>query len=321
VESERMAFSLEKIDSAALRVERDLVWRELRPLDGSPVSELRRTELNLFFGEEHPYYSDAADSRDLDAARLWQVRAFFQQTYRPDNAHLIIVGDIELESAQALVERYFGPVQASSTPRATRRKVPPSNEARSFVLRKATSMEQIAVYWPMPDQLSDQGLAALLYGRQLGGRLDAALVGHADVARRVDYGAFRFDLGALFGVRLTTRSGDLERAAKLLEVELRRGQTRNLRRELPGVARQLLLQAKLRRESLLEMAEDHLRSTRASQRPFDFQRWSARIEQMRVEQVEQAATWFRGDQALIGWLLDADLPSERALPELSVVPR
>jgi predicted Zn-dependent peptidase len=321
VESERMAFSLEKIDSAAIGVERDLIWRELRARDGSAPFELSRTALNLFFGEAHPYYLDAADSTALDAARLLHVRAFFQQNYRPDNAHLVIVGDLELESARALVERYFGPIRSSSVPRAVRRNVPRQNEARSFVLRKSTSTEQIAVYWPMPDPLSEQGLATLLYGRQLGRRLNDTLVRDAHVTRRIDYGFAGFDLGAFFGVRFTTRSGGLERAAKLLELELRRSQTANLRRELPGLVRQLLLQAKLRRESLLEVAKDHLHSTRAQRRPFDFERWSARIEHLRVDQVERAATWFRGDQALIGWLLDADTPSERALPELSVVSR
>jgi predicted Zn-dependent peptidase len=321
VESERMAFSLEKMSSAAISVERDLIWRELRRRNGSPQLELGRTALNLFFGEEHPYYLDATDSAALDTARLSQVRAFFQQNYRPDNAHLIIVGDLELESARALVERYFGPIVPSSLPRAVRPKVPRRTEARSFVLRQATSVEQIAVFWPMPDPLSDQRLATLLYGRHLGRRLDDVLVRDAHVARRLDYGLAGLDLGSLFGVRLTTRSGDLERAAKLLEVELRRSQTAKLRRELPGVVRQLLLEAKLRRESLLEVAQDHLRSTRAQQRPFDFEHWSATILQLPVERVAQAATWFRGDQALVGWLLDPDSPSERALPELSVVPR
>jgi hypothetical protein len=189
------------------------------------------------------------------------------------------------------------------------------------VLRRSTSIEQIAIYWPMPEPLSEQGLACLLYGSQLGRHLNATLVRDASVARRLDYGLSGLDLGPLFGLRLTTRSGDLELAAKLLEVELRRSQAARLGRELPQLERRLLLQAKLRRESLLEVAEDHLRSTRAQHRPFDFEGWSAKLARMRLEQVQQAATWFGGDQALIGWLLDADSPSERALPELSVVPR
>lgn len=321
VESERMAFSLEKVASAAVKVERDVIWRELRGQDGSAPAELGRTALNLFFGEKHPYHQDAADSTALDAASLSQVRAFFQQHYRPDNAHLVIVGNLEFESTRALVERYFAPILPSTVPRAVRRKVPRHVEARSFVLRKSTSIEQIAVYWPVPDSLTDQGLAALLYGRQLGSRLQRAFVRDAHTARRVEYGFTALDLGKFFSMRLTTRSGDLEPAAKFLEAELRRRQTADLRRELPELAHQLLLQAKLRRESLLEVAKDHLRSTRALGRPFDFEQWSARIEHLALPQVEQAAKWFRGDQALIAWLVDADTPNERALPELSVVPR
>jgi predicted Zn-dependent peptidase len=321
VESERMAFSLETIDAASIRVEQDVVWREQRPRDGSATFELGRTGINLFFGEGHPYYREPADSSALDATRLSHVRAFIQQRYRPDNAHLIVVGNFELESARALVERYFAPIVASSLPAAKRPKALRHSEARSFVLRRSTSIEQLAVYWPVPDPLTEQGLAALLYAGQLARQLDASMAQDTLATRRLGYNLFPLDLGSLFGLRITTRSGDLARAAELLQRELQRNQTANLRRELPNVARSLLLQHKLRRESALEVAKDHLRSTRASGRPFDFERWTSHVEQMPIEHVERAATWFRGDQALIGWLVDADTPSERASPELSVEPR
>jgi predicted Zn-dependent peptidase len=316
-----MAFSLEKIDAASIRVEQDVVWREQRGRHDSATFELGRTGINLFFGEGHPYYQEPTDSSELDATRLSHVRAFIQQRYRPDNAHLIVVGNFELDSARALVERYFAPIVASSLPAAKRPKPLRHSEARSFVLRRSTAIEQIAVYWPVPDPLTEQGLAALLYARQLARQLDASLAQDTLATRRLGYGLLPLDLGSLFGLRLTTRSGDLASAAELLQRELRRSQTANLRRELPSVARSLLLQHKLRRESPLEVAEDHLRSTRASGRPFDFERWTSHVEQMPIEQVERAASWFRGDQALIGWLVDADTPSERASPKLSVEPR
>ena len=321
VESERMAFSLEKVDSAAMSIERDLVWRELRARAGSPTLELRRTALNVFFGEQHPYYQASPDSKALDSARLPQVRAFFQQHYRPDNAHLIIVGNVDLESARALVERYFGPIAPSALPRPVQRKIPRHAAARSFVLRKPTSIEQMGIYWPMPDPASEQGLATLLYGQYLGRRLGDILLKSAPASSRLAYAQSAFDLGALFAVRLSTRSGDLERSSRLLESELRRTRAAEVRRHLPELVRRVLFEAKLRRESLLAVAEDHLRSTRSLHRPFDFEGWGGRLAQLRDGQIEQAAKWFRGDRAVLGWLLDADTPAERAAPELSVVSR
>lgn len=48
---------------------------------------------------------------DLDAAKLKDVRAFFERHYAPSNVVLGIVGDIDYSETRALVERYFGPIK------------------------------------------------------------------------------------------------------------------------------------------------------------------------------------------------------------------
>jgi predicted Zn-dependent peptidase len=49
---------------------------------------------------------------ELTASTLDEVIAFHERYYVPNNATLVIVGDIDIEETQALVEAYFGPIPA-----------------------------------------------------------------------------------------------------------------------------------------------------------------------------------------------------------------
>jgi zinc protease len=60
-----------------------------------------------------PYERDVIGNvEELTAATLEEVQAFHAQYYQPNNATLVIVGDIEIEQTQALVEAYFGAIPA-----------------------------------------------------------------------------------------------------------------------------------------------------------------------------------------------------------------
>src|SRR3546814_12328503 len=47
---------------------------------------------------------------DLDAASLEDVRSWFRAHYGPNNAVLVLAGDIDAEAARPLVETYFGDI-------------------------------------------------------------------------------------------------------------------------------------------------------------------------------------------------------------------
>jgi zinc protease len=61
----------------------------------------------------HNFYGDL---KDIEAAKLPEVEAFFKTFYAPNNASLAIVGDFEPEQAKAMVAKYFGPIPASKLP-------------------------------------------------------------------------------------------------------------------------------------------------------------------------------------------------------------
>ena len=60
---------------------------------------------------KHPYnWVPIGSMADLDAATLEEFKAFNKKYYTPNNAALVIAGDIEIEKTKKLVEQYFAEV-------------------------------------------------------------------------------------------------------------------------------------------------------------------------------------------------------------------
>lgn len=78
----------------------------------------------LLYGEAHPYGRSAAGAREsVDAITLDDVRTFWRTWYRPNNATLVLVGDLTVTEAEALAARTFGAwergsLSAAAYPRA-----------------------------------------------------------------------------------------------------------------------------------------------------------------------------------------------------------
>jgi predicted Zn-dependent peptidase len=321
VESERMAFSLERFSQSSLRLEREIVAHEARLRFPSAASVFPRHVINSFFGDDHPYFRPAGADTSLDEVQLSEVQAFFQQGYRPDNAHLVLVGDFVLGAARAQIERYFGPIVAPTLPRKALLSPRPFTPARAMVLRENTSFEQLNVSWVAPDPDSLAGRASDLFARQLRKNLQRALVEEAFAVTRVQVGVQRFDLGPLFFISLTARQR-MSAAAVLLKKELTRTWACDWTRRLPSLRREHVLSERIRRESLTQVALDHLVSARALHRPFDFE---ARLEQLhRVDAaaIRRLSAWFTGKEAMVALLLRVgETPAERVQTGLSVTAR
>jgi predicted Zn-dependent peptidase len=61
----------------------------------------------------HNFYGDLTD---IEAAKLDEVKKFFETYYAPNNAVLTIVGDFETAQAKSLVEKYFGAIKPAQLP-------------------------------------------------------------------------------------------------------------------------------------------------------------------------------------------------------------
>src|SRR6201987_5160390 len=83
-----------------------------RPYGGFPWLDMPQYA-NTNWYNAHNFYGDL---KDIEAATLTDVQAFFKTYYAPNNAALAIAGDFDPAEAKKFVEKYFGPLKASELP-------------------------------------------------------------------------------------------------------------------------------------------------------------------------------------------------------------
>ncbi len=120
LESDRMGFLLEGLDQKKLDNQRDVVLNERRQrVDNHPYGRPYERLFELLMPPEHPYHWPVIGwERDIAAASLSDVHAFFRTWYGPDNAVLTLAGDFDPDEAFAKVEGWFGDLPASVAPPA-----------------------------------------------------------------------------------------------------------------------------------------------------------------------------------------------------------
>lgn len=106
MESERMLHPV--INQIGVDTQNEVVKEEKRSsYDNRPYSQfVFAIDENLF--KVHPYkYKNIGEMEDLDAATLEEFKDFFKKYYVPNNAVLVIAGDIDTSKAKTLVSNYF----------------------------------------------------------------------------------------------------------------------------------------------------------------------------------------------------------------------
>ncbi|MCU0255904.1 MAG: insulinase family protein, partial [Vicinamibacterales bacterium] len=113
LDSDRMAYLLDTMSPAKVDGQRDVVKNERRQgVENRPYGLADVTLSELLFPKEHPYHwSTIGYMEDLTAASHEDVVEFFRKYYAPNNASLVIAGDIDLAATRALVEKWFAEVK------------------------------------------------------------------------------------------------------------------------------------------------------------------------------------------------------------------
>ena len=109
MESERMMHPI--INQIGVDTQNEVVKEEKRlRYDNSPYGGiLGAISENLF--TDHPYhFKNIGEMEDLDAATLEEFKAYFKKYYVPNNAVLVIAGDIDIAKAKKMATDYFGPI-------------------------------------------------------------------------------------------------------------------------------------------------------------------------------------------------------------------
>ncbi|MGH7895406.1 MAG: M16 family metallopeptidase [Candidatus Binatia bacterium] len=174
-----------------LEQERGIVMEERRLRIDNDVQGAMNEALYLQAFERSPYrWNTVGFMDDLKRITLAEAKAFFHTYYAPNNATLVLVGDVEPAATFALAERYFGGVPRRPPPPPVDAGEPEQDGERRIVVRRQAELPSIltgykAVRATDPDRPALDVAARILSGGE-SSRLDRDLVRQHEVATSVD---------------------------------------------------------------------------------------------------------------------------------------
>jgi zinc protease len=223
MESDRMGYLLPALTDEKFENQRDVVLNERRQnYENRPYGMAGMAIVEALFPPDHPYHwLTIGAAEDLKAARIDDVRAFFQRYYHPRNASLALAGDVDAGTAIRLAERYFGDIPAgpAAAPVVAHGGDRPAGEVR-LVLEDRVELPRLYLAWHSPALFADGDaeldLVADLLASGKTSRLYRALVYEQRVATEVAASQNSRELGSFFQIVATAAPGrplaDVERA-------------------------------------------------------------------------------------------------------------
>ena len=181
IESDRMGYLLGSVSQTKLDAQRGVVQNEKRQGDNEPFGLVEYAQIAALLPPGHPYgHSTIGSMADLSAASLADVRAWFRQHYGPNNAVLVLAGDIDAKIARPMVERLFGAIPPSAKQARLKIDVPRLAAPKSEVLKDNVADVRLYRNWNVPGIDSADSVpldvAASVLGGLASSRLDNSLV-------------------------------------------------------------------------------------------------------------------------------------------------
>ena len=213
LESERMGYLLGALTQERLDAQRGIVQNEKRQGDNQPYGLAFYRILERLFPEGHPYrHSTIGSMADLDSASLEDMRAWFRQNYGPNNAVLVLAGDINAAEARPLVERYFGQIPRGPDNIPAAADVPTLSARIDDVMQDRVSNTRLYRTWVVPGLTHDDAVELDVAAQVLGGlnssRLDRILVRDEQTAVSVSSSLLPFQRVGLFFVTVDVKPGE-----------------------------------------------------------------------------------------------------------------
>ena len=114
MESDRMGWLLPTVTQAVFENQQEVVQNEKRQrVDNRPYGHNDYVLIKNMYPEDHPYnWTTIGELEDLQNATLQDVHDFYEKWYGPNNATMVIAGDIKKGEVKKLVEKYFGEINS-----------------------------------------------------------------------------------------------------------------------------------------------------------------------------------------------------------------
>lgn len=212
LESDRMGHLLGAVTQEKLDNQRGVVQNEKRQGDNQPYGLLRYEIFENLFPKGHRYHHSTIGSMaDLDAASMDDVQSWFRDHYGPNNAVLVLAGDVDTATAREKVEKWFGDIPAGPEVVHPQVTVPTLEADKEVVTTDNIATTRIYRMWTVPGSNSEESVPLNLASAVLGGlsssRLDNELVRKDPVAVSVATFNFTLEDAGIFVVQADVKPG------------------------------------------------------------------------------------------------------------------
>ncbi|WP_437678819.1 M16 family metallopeptidase [Sorangium sp. So ce131] len=230
LESDRMGWLLDHANDETFKSQRDVVKNERRQnYENAPYGLVPQFVRAALFPEGHPYHLlTIGTPEDLDAARMDDVRAFFKAFYVPNNATLVVAGDIDRARTKELVEKYFAPIPKGAPPPVATKPDPGDLATEERLdIEADVELPRVTINWVTPPSFApgdaELDLVANVLSSGKTSRLYKKLVYDLQIAQDVFAGQQSSQLASTFQITATLKKGKSpEQALKLIDAELER---------------------------------------------------------------------------------------------------
>jgi predicted Zn-dependent peptidase len=180
-----------KLNDDEFQKEREVVAEERRwRTDNSPLGYLYFRVFNMHF-TYHPYHwLPIGFMQDILSWKIEDIREFYHRYYQPENAILIVAGDIEPKRVYQEAEKYFGKIKNEHKIPKVIAKEPKSDGAKRAILHKDNNrVETLAITYQIPnfedkDQVALSAISEILSGGK-SSRLEKSIVHNKKLANMV----------------------------------------------------------------------------------------------------------------------------------------
>lgn len=304
------------VDAKEFAQEIKVVMEERRMrTDDNPQSKLFE-QMNAVAFQAHPYRRPIIGwMDDLEKMSAADAKAWYDAWYVPNNAYLVVSGDVEHQAVFALAEKYYGAIESRPLPARRPTAEPKQEGVRRIAVKAPAELPVLIMGYKAPilrdiDKDSDpyalQMLAAILDGHDAA-RFNKKLVREDKVALEagIDYDSTARGPGMLY-LHGTPAEGktvaDLEAA---LRAEISRVQQEGVSEtELKRAKAQLIAAEVYKKDSMFGQAMEigQIESAGLSYRKLD--RLLEKLQQVSAADIQRVARRYFGDDELTIGVLD-----------------
>lgn len=224
MESDRMGFFINAVSLASLEGEKPVVQNEKRQrVDNQPYGHTQSVILKALYPEGHPYnWTVIGELEDLQNATIDDVKEFYDQWYGPNNATLVVAGDINKAEVKGMIEKYFGEIPSRGVDTPMDPQPVTLDETKTFYYEdNFAQLPEIRMTFPTVEQYHPDQWALDALGNILSDGKRAALYKAVVEESKVAPGVSSFnssnELAGTFTIRVRANAGtDLDSVRTVL---------------------------------------------------------------------------------------------------------